>query len=64
MSLYIDSRIELLDAGYWMLDTKLLSLSIAAAVQIRQSKGLFATTNRFTFMKMKVDHEKYCNTCP
>ena len=24
-----------------------------AAVQIRQSKGLFATTNRFTFIKRK-----------
>ena len=42
---------------------KLLSLLVTAAVQIRQSKGLFATVNRFTFMKTKADHEKYCNTC-
>jgi hypothetical protein len=44
-------------------ETKLLSVSLTAAVQIRQSKGLFATTNRFTFIKTKTKHEKYRHTC-
>jgi hypothetical protein len=43
--------------------TKLLSVSVSVAVQIRQSKGLFTTANRFTFIKTKADHEKYYNTC-
>ena len=43
--------------------TKLLSVLVIGAVQIRQSKGLFATANRFTFMKTKADHEKYRHTC-
>ena len=44
-------------------ETKLLSVLVMAAVQIRQSKGLFATTNRFTFIKTKTYYEKYCHTC-
>jgi hypothetical protein len=44
-------------------ETKLLSDLVMRAVQIRQSKGLFATTNRFTFIKTKTYHEKYRHTC-
>jgi len=38
--------------------TKLLSVSVIAAVQIRQSKGLFATSIRFIFTETKTGYMK------
>ena len=48
---------------FLFIEPKLLSDLVMSAVQIRQSKGLFATTNRFTFIKTKTYHEKYRHPC-